>query len=116
LYTIEDETHFPERVAVPTLKIDLREGFEGDHVVARVDGRVVYDKPGVRTRMQIGLADSVEVQAGAQAELAVSLPDKGLEGTTTVMVDKTPNVGVSVEGGKVHFTFPPEGQVMFGYV
>ena len=101
---------------MPTFKIDLQEGFDGDRVVIRVDGRPVYDKQGVSTRMQIGLADSVQVETGSEAELAVQLPDKGLEGTVKLFVEETPNVGVSVEGEVVRFKFPPEGQVMFGYL
>jgi hypothetical protein len=101
---------------MPILKIDLQDGFNGDRVTVRVDGRVVYDKPQVRTRTQIGLADSVQVETGPLAELAVSLPDKGVEASTAVNVEETPNVGVVVEGREVRFKFPPEGQVMFGYL
>jgi hypothetical protein len=101
---------------MPTLKIDLQEGFDNDHVVVRVDGRVVYDKPDVRTRTQLGLADSIEMDTGPKAEVVVSLPEKGIQGSETVEVADSPNVGVSVDGQAVRFKFPPEGQVMFGYV
>ena len=101
---------------MPTLKIDLQEGFGGDHVVVQVDDSVVYDKKDVRTRMQLGLADSVQVETGTKARLTVRLPMKAIEGVTTVHVEKTPNIGVKVEGKEIRFDFPPEGQVMFGYV
>jgi hypothetical protein len=101
---------------VPTLKIDLQDGFAGDRVIMRIDGAVVYDRAGIKTRMQVGLADSAEVEAGPAAELRVELPEKGIDGSTTVNAEKTPNIGVSVEGGSVAFKYPREGQVMFGYV
>ncbi len=44
------------------LKIALEEGFSGQHVTVSVDGAVVLDETDVRTRLQIGLAKSVEVQ------------------------------------------------------
>jgi hypothetical protein len=101
---------------VPTLKIDLQEGFAGDHVVVEVDGQVVLDKQSVTTRQQVGLASSVQVETGLTAELRVELPEKGIEGSESVQVGQKPNVGVLVDGGEVHFKYPPEGQVMFGYV
>jgi hypothetical protein len=45
---------------MPRLHIALQEGFAGDPVSINVDGREIYRKASVRTRTQIGLADSVE--------------------------------------------------------
>jgi hypothetical protein len=45
-----------------TLHIALQEGFAGQPVAISVDGREIYRKDAVRTRMQIGLADSIETQ------------------------------------------------------
>ena len=45
---------------MPRLHIALQEGFAGDPVSISVDGREIYRKDGVRTRTQIGLADSIE--------------------------------------------------------
>jgi hypothetical protein len=101
---------------MPTLKIDLQEGFDGDHVIVEVDGRVVLDKDGVRTRMQVGLAESLQVETGAQAQVLARLPEKGCERTETVPVQEKPNLGIFVNDEGVHFKYPPEGQVMFGYV
>ena len=47
-------------VRMPRLHIALQEGFAGDPVSINVDGREIYRKASVRTRTQIGLADSVE--------------------------------------------------------
>jgi hypothetical protein len=45
---------------MPRLHIALEDGFAGESVTINVDGTEVYRKDGVRTRTQIGLADSVE--------------------------------------------------------
>ncbi len=46
--------------AMPTLQIDLQEGFDRETVAIQVDGREVFQKPDVTTKAQIGLADRVE--------------------------------------------------------
>jgi hypothetical protein len=45
---------------MPVLHIALQDGFAGEPVTIRVDGREIYKKDQVRTRTQIGFADSVE--------------------------------------------------------
>jgi hypothetical protein len=101
---------------MPTLKIDLQDGFSGDHVVMQIDGRVVYDRSEVKTRMQVGLADSAQVEVDSPGELTVRLPDRGIEASTSIDVDQTPNIGVAVEDAEVRFRYPRDVEVMFGYV
>ena len=44
------------------LRIDLQEGFIDDTVEILLNGRQVFHRAGVNTRLQIGLADSVELE------------------------------------------------------
>ncbi len=92
-----------------TLVIDLQEGFDGDVVVIMVDGREVFRKAGVRTRYQIGLAESVrpEVTAGRH-RVAVELPDRGLSGEVELDAAATPHLAVSAQGDRLVLTLAAE--------
>jgi hypothetical protein len=46
---------------VSTLRIALEEGFEGEAVVVDVNGSTVLERDDVRTRMQVGFAERLEV-------------------------------------------------------
>jgi hypothetical protein len=72
---------------MPTLHVDLREGFDGDTVVVEAAGRELYRKSGVKTNYSIGLADRVtaEVPAG-DVRVEVTLPERGLRGSVALTV------------------------------
>ena len=86
-----------------SLTIALTDGFTGQAVVVRVDGRVVLDEERVRTRPQIGLAREIAVPVGdsAQHTVAVILPADGIEGSLTVDAAVTPAVLVAVREGAI---------------
>jgi hypothetical protein len=87
-----------------TLTIDLQDGFAGDTVVVRVNGRDVFHKPGVNTDYSIGRADSVttEVNDGA-TRVEILVPSRNLSGTETLNAAETPFLGISVADGGVVF-------------
>lgn len=83
-----------------TLAIDLRDGFFRDHVVVELDGREVFRREDLRTRTQVGLADSVKVETEpGERSVRVWLPDRNISAETTVDVERTPYLGVSLESG-----------------
>jgi hypothetical protein len=93
-----------------TLTIDLQEGFAGDEVLVRVNGSEVARRSDVRTKRMLGLACSVEVPVpDGPVTLEVEVSTKSLRGATDV---RRSRVGVSVEGGDVHFIQADEP---FGY-
>src|SRR5262249_13190925 len=77
-----------------TLHIALQDGFAGDDVAIRVDGREVYRKGGVRTDLRISRADGLEVEAGARARVEVEA--RGLTAATDVEPQATPHLGISL--------------------
>ncbi|MGY1607544.1 MULTISPECIES: hypothetical protein [unclassified Geodermatophilus] len=97
------------------LSIALEEGFEGDSVVVEVDGRRVLEQEEVRTRVQIGLADTVEVPAddGVDVDVEVRLTSRPAVGRLRAHVADRLYVGVSVHGDAVVFRTSP---TPFGYV
>jgi hypothetical protein len=100
------------RVAV--LNVALEEGFTDDAVVVAVDGRTVFDRTGVRTRTQIGLAESFEVEVDeGRSVVDVQVPARDAHGRLEVPVAATTFVGVSLQGGDVVFRSSGEP---FGYL
>lgn len=88
---------------MPLLHIDFQEGFEGEPVSARVDGREIFSKPAVRTRMQIGLADSCEVTlSDGDVSLEVTARTATLRVPLRLERDTWVGVSVSEDGDIVH--------------
>ena len=85
-----------------TLTIDLQEGFEGDQVVITIDDREVFNKPGVKTRYQIGLAERVRLDvAPGSRRLRVALPGRSLQQELQVDAAATPVLAVSLAGDRI---------------
>ena len=94
---------------MPTLTIDLQDGFTGEDVIVRVNGREVSRLSGVHTKRMLGLAKSFEVAAPEGAvTLEIEVPGKA-RGTTEV---REPHVGVSLKGSDVRFI---ANEKPFGY-
>lgn len=79
---------------VGTLHVALEEGFVDDEVVVRVDDDEVLSER-VRTRMQLGLAETVDVDVDRPAcRLTVDVPGRGA--TTELEVETADDVWVGV--------------------
>lgn len=86
------------------LRLSLEEGFAGDHVVVSADGTTVLDDADLSTRLQTGLATTVDVSLDAPGVLRVELPGRGIGGDITVDPTATPYVRASVVGDEVELT------------
>jgi hypothetical protein len=84
------------------LTLDLQEGFEGDQVVIAIDGHEQFRKSGIRTRLQIGLAERVrlDVEPG-QHILNVSLPGRNTQGERRFDAASEPILAVSYVEGRI---------------
>jgi hypothetical protein len=88
---------------MPRLHIALQEGFAGDRVSISVDGRQIYSKDAVRTRTQIGLADSVETTHDpGPARIEVHARDQAATITETLTGDLFLAVSLSADGQITH--------------
>ena len=88
---------------MPRLHIALQEGFTGEPVSISVDGREVYRKDQVRTRTQIGLADSVEITHDAGiATIDILARDASARITPTLAGDLYLAVSLSPDGRITH--------------
>jgi hypothetical protein len=101
---------------MPLLQIDLQEGFTDDAVEIRINGVEHFSRSGVKTRMQIGLATSlegIEVPQGT-THIEVTLPQKHLSKTITVPVIGPTYMAVSISrAGQIEYQLSSEP---FGYV
>jgi hypothetical protein len=98
---------------MPLLHVDLQEGFAGEPVVATVNGRELFRKDGVRTRTQIGLADSFEIVL-PQGPATIVLTARGATEEIAASLSSDLYVGVSItpEGRIVH----KQSAHAFGYL
>ena len=102
---------------MPLLHIEFQEGFMDDTVVVQVNDKEVCRKSNMRTRLQIGYADSCEVDVRENTvNVEVALPLRNLSKAIPIVFDDAPSVylGLSVT---------PEGRIServsrepFGYL
>ena len=82
-------------------RVDLREGFQDDDVVLRIDGEEVYRRSGVTTLPQIGRADGVDVPVGeGPVTVEIDLPRRGVSGSFSVEAAGM-HIGISVSGDAI---------------
>lgn len=84
------------------LRIALQDGFEGDTVVVKVNGKEVFKQENIKTKRQIGKAASFEVKVEqGSANVEVSLPLKNLSEKIAVKVSGEVHLGISLAEGKI---------------
>ena len=88
--------------AMPSMRIDLQEGFTNDAVEVYVNGAKVLEKEGVTTKRMLGLALSAEIEVPDGAlDVEVKVPTKNLAKTFSVESSDTPNLGISIHNGEL---------------
>ena len=98
---------------MPLLHVDLQEGFLGEPVVATVNGRELFRKDSVRTRTQIGLADSFEiVLPPGPVEIALTARGTTADISVSLSTDLFVAVSITPEGQIVH----KQSSEPFGYL
>jgi hypothetical protein len=88
-----------ERCPMPLIHVAIQEGFQNDTLVVHLDGVEVYRRAALKTRMQIGLADSFDLDAApGPAELRVEVLTRNASVTIPlkVVAGRELHVGVSV--------------------
>lgn len=87
---------------MPSLTINLEEGFRDDTVVLKVNESEVLRRTGVSTDLSAGLAGSVEVQVPeGSIHLQISVPTKSLFRALELQVVADLSVRVSVMDGSL---------------
>lgn len=84
------------------LSVTLLDGFANDLVVVRVDGKEIFRKDGVTTKLLLGCADSVETQAPpGTIRVEIALPARNLTRAIPVRVPEEAHLCVSIEDGGI---------------
>ena len=78
------------------MHIALHEGFLNDNVVIEYEGKEVFNKSEIKTKQQIGFADSIEVNVNNNPTIVVKIPSRGISKNIEVDVEKTPYIGLSL--------------------
>src|ERR1700741_1256376 len=103
----------PRRRPMPLLRLDLQEGWEDDEVAVAVDGREAF-RGRVRTQLQIGLAQLVELNVENGVRLiTIGVPGRGVRQELGASVAGPTYLALSLEGGSLRHQLSTE---MFGYV
>src|SRR3954452_23256282 len=96
------------------LQVDLQDGFDGDEVVVKVDGKVGFHEQEVSTLTVIGRAATFTVDTAASSvDVEIDLPGRQLGDRFRVDVTSTPHLGISVIGGQLTYRVSSEA---FGYM
>lgn len=97
------------------LSVALEDGFVDDLVAVRVNDQEVFCKPNVKTRFQIGLADSFEANVPeGSVKVEVILPSKQLSESIVLQNSNQAYIGVSLTPeGKISYRVSQEP---FGYL
>jgi hypothetical protein len=91
----------------PSIRVDLREGFEDDEVVIHVGEEEVYRKQGVTTMTQIGRADGIDAPvAEGPLTVRVELPKRGLAESIS-LPESGLHLGISIEDGELMLEVSP---------
>lgn len=97
------------------LHIALQEGFKQDALEIRVNGKEVYKKEGVTTRLQTGFADAVETDVRTpHVTIEINLSNKQISQMLNLDIVQPTYLGISMtaEGRVEHrISFEP-----FGYL
>lgn len=97
----------PTPTLIPTVAaghdfyIHLQEGFQGDDILIRVDGALVYqDAP--ETNPLLGLAETLGARAaGKTVDLTVEVPAQNIRHSQSLNLDDGLAVGISLYQGEV---------------
>ncbi|MFL5403888.1 MAG: hypothetical protein ACJ8BF_13835 [Gemmatimonadales bacterium] len=98
-----------------TVHVHLQEGFDGEPVILRLDGRVVANRATVRTRQQLGLAEIIQLDTSpGHHELEVVLPARNRVQTIPFDLQQELHLGLNLESDGV--VTHRISQSTFGYV
>ncbi|MEA2684960.1 MAG: hypothetical protein QOE93_155 [Actinomycetota bacterium] len=97
------------------LHVALEEGFSGDDVTVRVAGKKAFEAKKLRTRLQVGLAGSFDVEvADGHVDIVLELPKRKIVHRHRVTVAGPTFVGISLD--ETHDVVLRTSSEPFGYV
>jgi hypothetical protein len=99
---------------MPKLHIAFQDGFENDTAVIEIDGKEVVRRENLKTRLQIGLAGSADLEiAPGTIELKTLVPSRNLSRSVRIDATEPVYLGLSISGSDLIHRIAREP---FGYV
>jgi len=80
------------------LQIDFEDGFSGDTVVIRADGRELWREDDVTTNLAASVATIARLEVPVGTQVEVSVPTRQLTATERI---ETPYLEVEIAGGEL---------------
>lgn len=82
---------------MPSLHIAFQEGFEKDQAVVHLDGKEVFRKTDLTTRLQIGRAHALDLEVESKpVDVRIEIPEKHLSKAIRIDPSKPIYLGVSI--------------------
>jgi hypothetical protein len=106
----QPEAYPKEEVRMALLHIALQEGFSNDSVEIQIDGKEVFRKTEIKTRNQIGFADSFDLNLPqGSVRLSISVPTRQASETITLLLEDPVYLGISLtREGKITYQISGE--------
>ena len=81
------------------LGVHLQDGFSGDEVVVKVNGKERLRRSAVSTRRVLGLAERAEIEVeDGPLSIEISVPNRGLEKCVEIEASGEVHLGASLAG------------------
>jgi len=98
---------------MPSLNIDLQDGFVNDHVIICVDGVEVFNQGSINSNMMLGFAEQIQPACqGRRGMVDIKVTNRNIEREVDINLDHITAIGISIVGGEL---FIRESEESFGY-
>ena len=87
---------------MPSLNIDLQDGFVNDHVIVCIDAVEVFNQGPINSNKMLGLAEQIHsVCQGRQATVDIKVTSRNIEREVNINLEHNAAIGISIVDGKL---------------
>jgi len=98
---------------MPSLNIDLQDGFINDHVIIYVDSVEIFNQGSIKSNKMLGLAAQLHTSCqGRWALVGIKVTNRNIEREVKIRLDHITTLGISIVDGQLFFR---ESDTPFAY-
>ena len=87
---------------MPTLNIDLQDGFDNDTVIICINGEEVFNQGAITTNQMLGFAEQFTTAChGERVLVTVKVISRNLERRLDIPLDNIAGLGISIINGEI---------------
>jgi len=87
---------------MPSLNIDLQDGFINDHVIVCIDAVEVFNQDSITSNKMLGLARQFHSACqGRQALVSVKVTNRNIKREVEIALDHTTALGIAIVDGEL---------------